>query len=326
VESRDTLNSIALKFDTTPNELVQLNKLFSRAVVPGQNSDGISRPPAEAQGPARTVLRSARVVSSTSEEEEALTEKFLKINCKYITDGKGAVSGVLLVTPNNIMFDPHRTDPLVQEHGCEEYGIMCPLEEVMSAAMYTEITDSKIRESVPPDLEQPSSGQDVFQQKRILNTDEAEPRNDSGSAVLHNMEESLSEDVFTEPELSPIREELVSPEEPRHDKSSGASCESVQTISQAEPESQHNGREEQGEAGSLEGQSTQPSRAGSKQHSRERASSSSTSRDQGEGTKSRFASESQGLALTPGGSKASGQVGPEKENLNRQATGESETE
>lgn len=36
VESRDSLNSIALKFDTTPNELVQLNKLFSRAVVPGQ--------------------------------------------------------------------------------------------------------------------------------------------------------------------------------------------------------------------------------------------------------------------------------------------------
>lgn len=36
VESRDTLNSIALKFDTTPNELVQLNKLFARAVVPGQ--------------------------------------------------------------------------------------------------------------------------------------------------------------------------------------------------------------------------------------------------------------------------------------------------
>lgn len=36
VETRDTLNNIALKFDTTPNELVQLNKLFSRAVCPGQ--------------------------------------------------------------------------------------------------------------------------------------------------------------------------------------------------------------------------------------------------------------------------------------------------
>lgn len=62
---------------------------------------------------------------------------------------QGAVSGVLLVTPNNIMFDPHRTDPLVQECGCEEYGIMCPLEEVQSAAVYREITDSKIRESLP---------------------------------------------------------------------------------------------------------------------------------------------------------------------------------
>lgn len=56
---------------------------------------------------------------------------------------------MLLVTPNNIMFDPHKTDPLVQENGCEEYGIMCPMEEVMSAAMYKEILDSKIKESLP---------------------------------------------------------------------------------------------------------------------------------------------------------------------------------
>lgn len=40
-------------------------------------------------------------------------------------------------------------DPLVQAHGCEEYGIMCPLEEVQSAAIYKEITDPKIREAVP---------------------------------------------------------------------------------------------------------------------------------------------------------------------------------
>ncbi|MEQ2217203.1 oxidation resistance protein 1, partial [Xenoophorus captivus] len=99
--------------------------------------------------PVFSALRQSKVVSSTSEEEEALTEKFLKINCKYITDGMGAVSGVLLVTPNNIMFDPHRMDPLVQTHGCEEYGIMCPLEEVQSAAICKEITDPVIREAVP---------------------------------------------------------------------------------------------------------------------------------------------------------------------------------
>uniref|UniRef100_A0A3P8RWR1 LysM domain-containing protein n=1 Tax=Amphiprion percula TaxID=161767 RepID=A0A3P8RWR1_AMPPE len=32
----DSLNSIALKFNVTPNKLVQLNKLFSRSVYTGQ--------------------------------------------------------------------------------------------------------------------------------------------------------------------------------------------------------------------------------------------------------------------------------------------------
>uniref|UniRef100_A0A8D2AKF6 Oxidation resistance protein 1 n=1 Tax=Sciurus vulgaris TaxID=55149 RepID=A0A8D2AKF6_SCIVU len=278
VESRDSLNSIALKFDTTPNELVQLNKLFSRAVVTGQvlyvpdpeyvssvesspslspisplsptsseaefekttNTDVVH--PKEAT-PSSTFsgIRPARVVSSTSEEEEAFTEKFLKINCKYITSGKGTVSGVLLVTPNNIMFDPHKNDPLVQENGCEEYGIMCPMEEVMSAAMYKEILDSKIKESLPIELDQ-LSGKDFCHSKKTgINTEEMDSRirdagNDSASTAPRSTEESLSEDVFTESELSPIREELISSDQLRHDKSSGASSESVQTVHQIEVE------------------------------------------------------------------------------------------
>ncbi|KAM9164154.1 oxidation resistance protein 1 isoform 8-T9 [Pangshura tecta] len=279
VESRDTLNSIALKFDTTPNELVQLNKFFSRAVVPGQilyvpdpeyvssaesspslspisplsptsseaefdkatDPDGLQRKEAAAS-PAYACFRSARVVSSTSEEEEAFTEKFLKINCKYMTYGKGAVSGVLLVTPNNIMFDPHKSDPMVQENGCEEYGIMCPMEEVMSAALYKEIVDSKIKDSLPIDVE-PLSERDLCHFKKITrsNTDEMDSRvrdtgNDSASTAPRSTEESLSEDVFTESELSPICEELVSSDEHQQDKSSGASSESVQTINQTSVE------------------------------------------------------------------------------------------
>uniref|UniRef100_A0A8C9KYI6 Oxidation resistance protein 1 n=3 Tax=Phocoena sinus TaxID=42100 RepID=A0A8C9KYI6_PHOSS len=276
VESRDSLNSIALKFDTTPNELVQLNKLFSRAVVTGQvlyvpdpeyvssvesspslspisplsptsseaeldktTNPDVVHPKEETLSSAFTGIRPARVVSSTSEEEEAFTEKFLKINCRYITSGKGTVSGVLLVTPNNIMFDPHKTDPLVQENGCEEYGIMCPMEEVMSAAMYKEIFDSKIKESLPIEIDQ-LSGRDVCHLKKMTrsNTDEIDSRirdagNDSASTAPRSTEESLSEDVFTESELSPIREELISSGELRQDKSSGASSESVQTVSQS---------------------------------------------------------------------------------------------
>ncbi|XP_063155661.1 oxidation resistance protein 1 isoform X2 [Candoia aspera] len=272
VESRDSLNTVALKFDTTPNELVQLNKLFSRAVVPGQvlyvpdpeyissvesspslspesplsptsseaeaektaDSDGVQRKETTAI-PAYTCVRSTRVVSSTSEEEEAFTEKFLKINCKYITSNKGTVTGVLLVTPNNIMFDPHKTDPLVQENGCEEYGIMCPMEEVMSAAMFKD-ADGKIQDSLPIDVGQ-LSVKDLRYFKKITrsNTDEMDLRtrdtgNDSASTAPRSTEESLSEDVFTESELSPIREELL--DDLRQDKSSGASSESVQTVNQ----------------------------------------------------------------------------------------------
>ncbi|XP_073855388.1 oxidation resistance protein 1 isoform X4 [Macaca fascicularis] len=279
VESRDSLNSIALKFDTTPNELVQLNKLFSRAVVTGQvlyvpdpeyvssveSSPSLSpisplsptsseaefdkttnpdvHPKETTPSSTFTGIRPARVVSSTSEEEEAFTEKFLKINCKYITSGKGTVSGVLLVTPNNIMFDPHKTDPLVQENGCEEYGIMCPMEEVMSAAMYKEILDSKIKESLPIEIDQ-LSGRDFCHSKKMTgsNTEEIDSRirdagNDSASTAPRSTEESLSEDVFTESELSPIREELVSSDELQQDQSSGASSESVQTVNQTEVES-----------------------------------------------------------------------------------------
>ncbi|XP_074433760.1 oxidation resistance protein 1 isoform X6 [Larus michahellis] len=281
VESRDTLNSIALKFDTTPNELVQLNKLFSRAVVPGQilyvpdpdyissvdsspslspisplsptsseaeldkatvnDPDGVQRKESAAS-PAHACVRPTRVVSSTSEEEEAFTEKFLKINCKYITNGKGTVNGVLLVTPNNIMFDPHKMDPLVQENGCEEYGIMCPMEEVMSAALYKEIVDNKIKESLTIDVEQLSVRELCHSKKAAKsNTDETDSRvqdtgNDSASTAPRSTEESLSEDVFTESELSPIREELASSDELRQDKSSGASSESVQTINQTSAE------------------------------------------------------------------------------------------
>ncbi|KAM6282343.1 oxidation resistance protein 1 isoform 3-T3 [Porphyrio hochstetteri] len=281
VESRDTLNSIALKFDTTPNELVQLNKLFSRAVVPGQilyvpdpdyissvdsspslspisplsptsseaeldkatvnDPDGVQQKE-PAASTTHACVRPTRVVSSTSEEEEAFTEKFLKINCKYITNGKGTVNGVLLVTPNNIMFDPHKMDPLVQENGCEEYGIMCPMEEVMSAALYKEIVDSKIKDSLTIDLEQ-LSVRELCHSKRAAksNTDEMDSKirdtgNDSASTAPRSTEESLSEDVFTESELSPIREELVSSDELRQDKSSGASSESVQTINQTSAE------------------------------------------------------------------------------------------
>ncbi|XP_077070895.1 oxidation resistance protein 1a isoform X4 [Siphateles boraxobius] len=349
VESRDTLNSISLKFDTTPNELVQLNKLFSRNVVPGQvlyvpdpeyassagsspsfspssplsptsseadlekvTTDSNCPPRSDAPAPpAFSALRSSRVVSSTSEEEEALTEKFLKINCKYITDGKGVVSGVLLVTPNNIMFDPHRTDPLVLERGCEEYGIMCPLDEVQSAAVYREITDSKIRDSVPPDLEAMFSGSCHQTDQRLREG------YDSASTAPRSTEGSFSEDVFTESELSPIREERQSTEElQQEDKSSGASSQSGQTLLWEPPTADGSHREE-GEPAS---DTAQPnSSMSSKQPS------TPTSKDHQQAPHCQTSSGSQSSA--PGVDETTGQESsPDGGKLSRDGTRDSETD
>ncbi|NXN93663.1 NCOA7 protein, partial [Rhinopomastus cyanomelas] len=176
VGNQDTINSIALKFNITPNKLVELNKLFTQMIVPGQIlfvpetsaarqssfSPGAPVSPSSSDAeydklPDADLARKAfrpveRVLSSTSEEDEPVVVKFLKMNCRYFTDGKGVVGGVMIVTPNNIMFDPHKSDPLVIENGCEEYGLICPMEEVVSIALYNDISHMKIKDALPSDI------------------------------------------------------------------------------------------------------------------------------------------------------------------------------
>lgn len=74
-------------------------------------------------------------------------EKFLKINVKHVTDGQGVVAGVLLVTPNTVMFDPNVSDALVIEHGAEAYGVIAPVEFVVNAALYPDIAHMRLSDS-----------------------------------------------------------------------------------------------------------------------------------------------------------------------------------
>ncbi|KAF6115206.1 nuclear receptor coactivator 7 [Phyllostomus discolor] len=205
--SQDTLNSIALKFNITPNKLVELNKLFTHTLVPGQvlfvpdanfpsstlrlssSSLGATVSPSSSDAeydklPDADLARNAikpieRVLSSTSEEDEPGVVKFLKMNCRYFTDGKGVVGGVMIVTPNNIMFDPHKSDPLVIENGCEEYGLICPMEEVVSIALYNDISHMKIKDALPSpgEWEDLASEKDInpFSKFKSLSKDKRQP-------------------------------------------------------------------------------------------------------------------------------------------------------
>ncbi|KAF6735758.1 Oxidation resistance protein 1 [Oryzias melastigma] len=244
VGPNDSLNSIALKFNITPNKLVQLNKLFSHSVCPGQKlfvpdisqsesdpksltssdpclTNGFSDKPShdETQG-CRSAKSICRKLSPNSEDESPATVKFIKMSCKYFTDGMGVVGGVLIVTPNNIMFDPHKSDPLVIENGCEEYGLICPMEEMVSVALYDDVSRMKLKDALPSDLPQdlcpvyrpgeweqlpseqelnPFSRYEALVPRRPIVLDDIESTlSETGSTAGDQTEKSPSDEGFTE--------------------------------------------------------------------------------------------------------------------------------
>ncbi|CAB3359495.1 Hypothetical predicted protein [Cloeon dipterum] len=94
--------------------------------------------------------------SASFRKGKDVRERFLRINVRHITDGQGVVGGVLLVTPNAVMFDPNVSDPLVIEHGPESYGVIAPMEFVVNAAIYHDIAHMRVRHVPGADLPTPS--------------------------------------------------------------------------------------------------------------------------------------------------------------------------
>lgn len=80
-----------------------------------------------------------------NEDDPVTIQRFLKINVRHITDGQGVVGGVLLVTPNAVMFDPNVSDPLVIEHGPESYGVIAPMEFIVNAAIFNDIAHMRVQ-------------------------------------------------------------------------------------------------------------------------------------------------------------------------------------
>ncbi|XP_065335836.1 nuclear receptor coactivator 7 isoform X10 [Cloeon dipterum] len=94
--------------------------------------------------------------SASFRKGKDVRERFLRINVRHITDGQGVVGGVLLVTPNAVMFDPNVSDPLVIEHGPESYGVIAPMEFVVNSAIYHDIAHMRVRHVPGADLPTPS--------------------------------------------------------------------------------------------------------------------------------------------------------------------------
>uniref|UniRef100_A0A224YV31 Oxidation resistance protein 1 n=1 Tax=Rhipicephalus zambeziensis TaxID=60191 RepID=A0A224YV31_9ACAR len=89
-------------------------------------------------------------IESAEPENKENMDMFLKISSRHITDGQGVVMGTLLVTPNNVMFIPNVSDALVMEHGSECYEVTAPMDMVVAAALYNDITHMRLRDTVDP--------------------------------------------------------------------------------------------------------------------------------------------------------------------------------
>uniref|UniRef100_A0A1B6DNH2 Oxidation resistance protein 1 n=1 Tax=Clastoptera arizonana TaxID=38151 RepID=A0A1B6DNH2_9HEMI len=177
-----------------------------------------------------------RVRTPLSPTPDAVAAKFLKINVRHITDGQGVVGGVLLVTPNAVMFDPNVSDSLVIEHGPESYGVIAPMEYVVNAAIYHDIAHMRVghHENSRLDAPKPEVYHVKAQDNLYRSSDETEGEGNSGTLLTTNQGDSL--DSGGDPHHSPsAREdsllakdetfpELRSSTEDEEDEENGSMC------------------------------------------------------------------------------------------------------
>ncbi|XP_043070936.1 uncharacterized protein LOC6567756 isoform X9 [Drosophila grimshawi] len=156
-KSRSVDHGLAAPFD--------LDSLRSKVEQRFESVDKLSnileglRPGSPKPGHIERVVGNSGLSSNRQAEEQAdksddpvITQRFLKINVRHITDGQGVVGGVLLVTRNAVMFDPNVSDPLVIEHGPESYGVIAPMDLVVNAAIFHDIAHMRVAGGAGPSV------------------------------------------------------------------------------------------------------------------------------------------------------------------------------
>jgi hypothetical protein len=93
------------------------------------------------------------------------------------------VGGVLLVTPNAVMFDPNVSDALVIEHGAESYGVIAPMEFIVNAAIFNDIAHMRVASgngsASGENINNSSEKPEVYYPKTINRNDTNSPGKDS---------------------------------------------------------------------------------------------------------------------------------------------------
>ena len=172
----ESLASIAIRYNSTPSELAQLNKLSSHMIFPGQKlkiptaeslkvmMESFKKLPVSASVPITTSNRLeissqfssyvnlsldkstdieiAQYPSSlpTASPGDELTETSIRIRAKYITPSKGCVHGKLLLTPKSIIFEPSASDQLVEDRGRDEFAVILSMDSISDVTVTSDFT------------------------------------------------------------------------------------------------------------------------------------------------------------------------------------------
>ncbi|XP_064381825.1 oxidation resistance protein 1-like isoform X2 [Halichondria panicea] len=149
VMDRDTLNSIAIKFETTPGDIARINRkhqgpswhIFPGDVIYVPDTENMPKPPSPSPPPppeSPPPVNNERGVTPlnwATDVEEEVTDTHLSIVCKFMSDDQGCIHGSLVLNHMALMFTPHLMDPLVMELGAMRFEIVLPIVDITYAAL-----------------------------------------------------------------------------------------------------------------------------------------------------------------------------------------------
>ena len=131
VNDNESLNTIALKFNVSPNMIKHLNALTSDFIFPGQNI----LVPKTSQHNATSVVEPT--LHPVEKEVAPMVKKSIfKYPMKRITRFDGSVAGTTLMTSNAFMFRAHVSDKLVIQYGQNNYNVSIPLDSISEILMF----------------------------------------------------------------------------------------------------------------------------------------------------------------------------------------------
>lgn len=137
-------------------------------------------------------------------DDPIITQRFLKINVRHITDGQGVVGGVLLVTPNAVMFDPNVSDPLVIEHGPESYGVIAPMELCVNAAIFHDIAHMRVSGGavISADNTNATEKPEIYYPKAVLEAQIVGADNEKSQTQIEERKEAKSAEAKAQTEAT----------------------------------------------------------------------------------------------------------------------------